>query len=167
MSKALSAIHTHALDFWIARASVVAIVGLQLLLVNRLTIGPRWLAPGVELALLAPLSIATAWAQDQVVRATSEHHWHMIAARRRMIRLLAVLLTALITLINLGSLVMLVTALLGGQAGNNGRSLLLDAVDIWAINVVAFALWYWNIDRGGRRRAASPANASVTSSSRR
>ncbi|MDB5691590.1 MAG: hypothetical protein JWO81_653 [Alphaproteobacteria bacterium] len=148
MSKALSAIHTHALDFWMARAAV----GLQLLLVNRLTVGPRWLAPTVELALLAPLSIATAWAQDLVVRATEERHWHMIAVRRRMIRTLAVLLTGLVTLINLGSLVMLVDALLGGQAGNNGRPLLLDAVDIWTINVVAFALWYWNIDRGGPAR---------------
>lgn len=149
MSKALSSIHTHALDFWMARASVIVIVGLQLLLVNRLTVGPRWLAPSIELALLIPLSVATAWAQDQVVRATHEHHWHMIAVRRRMIRLLAVVLTAMITLINFSSLVMLVTALLGGKAGNNGRSLLLDALDIWAINIVAFALWYWDIDRGG------------------
>ena len=149
MSKALSAIHTHAFDFWMARASVILIVALQLLLVNRLTLGPRWLSPALELALLVPLSVATAWAQDQVVRATHEHHWHMIARRRRMIRLLAVLLTALVTLINLGSLVMLVDALLGGHAGGNGRSLLLDALDIWTINIVAFALWYWNMDRGG------------------
>jgi hypothetical protein len=149
MSKPLSAIHTHALDFWMARASVVVIVGLQLLLVNPLTIGPRWLAPATEIALLVPLSIATAWAQDQVVRATSDHHWHMIAKRRRMIRALAVLMTALISLMNLGSLIMLVGALLGGTAGNNGKTLLVDALDIWAINVVAFALWYWSMDHGG------------------
>src|SRR5436305_15132570 len=111
MSKALSAIHTHAFDFWMARTSVVAIVAMQLLLVNRLTIGPRWLAPAIELALLVPLSVATAWAQDQVVRATHEHHWHMIAVRRRMIRTLAVRLTGLITLINLGTLVKLLTDL--------------------------------------------------------
>ena len=149
MNKALSAIHTHALDFWMARASVIVIVGLQLLLVNRLTLGPRWLTPTLELALLVPLSVATAWAQDQVVRATHEHHWHMIARRRRMIRRLALLLTAVITLINLASLVMLVDALVGGHGAANGRSLLVDALDIWAINVVAFALWYWNMDRGG------------------
>jgi hypothetical protein len=149
MSKALSTIHTQALDFWMARASVIVIVVLQLLLVNRVTLGPPWLAPAIELALLIPLSVVTAWAQDEVVRATHEHHWHMIAGRRRMIRTLAVVLTGLITLINLGSLIMVVTALLGGHPGNNGRSLLFDALIIWGINIVAFALWYWDIDRGG------------------
>jgi hypothetical protein len=152
VSKPLSAIHIHALDFWMARASVVVIVALQLLLVNQLTIGPRWLAPTAELALLIPLSIVTAWAQDMVVKATTDHHWHMIARRRRMIRALAVVLTGLISLINLTSLIMLVTALLGGTAGadgTDGRTLLVDALDIWAINIIAFALWYWSMDHGG------------------
>jgi hypothetical protein len=151
VSKHLSAIHTHALDFWMARASVVVIVGLQLLLVNRLTIGPRWLAPAAELALLLPLSVVTAWAQDMVVKATSDHHWHMIARRRRMIRALAVVMTGLISLINMGSLAMLVGALLGTGAADasNGKALLVDALDIWAINVIAFALWYWSMDHGG------------------
>jgi hypothetical protein len=149
MSKALSAIHTQALDFWMARGAVIAIIVLQLLLINRVTPGPRWLAPGIEVALLVPLSFATAWAQDQVVRATHEHHWHMIAKRRRLIRWLAVMLTAMITFLNLGSLIKVVAALLGGHAGNNGRTLLFDAIDIWAINIIAFSLWYWDIDRGG------------------
>src|SRR5437868_6444053 len=121
-----------------ARASVVVIVALQLLLVNRLTLGPRWLAPTAELALLLPLSIVTAWAQDTVVKATTDHHWHMIARRRRMIRALAVVMTGIISLMNLGSLAMLVTALLGGTADANGRTLLVDALDIWVINVIAF-----------------------------
>jgi hypothetical protein len=151
VSKHLSAIHTHALDFWMARASVVVIVGLQLLLVNRLTIGPRWFAPVAELALLIPLSIVTAWAQDMVVKANSDHHWHMIARRRRMIRILAVVMTGLISLINMGSLAMLVSALLGTGTpdASDGKTLLVDALDIWAINVIAFALWYWSMDHGG------------------
>ncbi|HEX5183171.1 MAG TPA: hypothetical protein VFW19_08480 [Allosphingosinicella sp.] len=149
MSKALSTIHTQALDFWMARAAVITIVVLQLLLVNQVTLGPPWLTPVIELALLVPLSVVTAWAQDQVVRATHEHHWHMIARRRRLIRWLAVILTGMITFLNLGSLIMVVSALLGGQPGNNGRTLLFDAVIIWAINIIAFALWYWDIDRGG------------------
>jgi hypothetical protein len=148
VSKHLSAIHTHALDFWMARASVMVIVGLQLLLVDRLTIGPRWLAPVAELALLVPLSVATAWAQDLVVKASTDQHWHMVARRRRMIRALAVVMTGIISLMNLGSLAMLIAALLGGGE-SNGRVLLVDALDIWAINVIAFALWYWSMDHGG------------------
>ena len=45
MSQELKAIHTHALDFWFARSSVVVIVVLQLLIVNKLTLGPRWFEP--------------------------------------------------------------------------------------------------------------------------
>jgi hypothetical protein len=52
-----------AVDFWLARGAVLIIVGLQIAIVNDLMIGPRWLAPSLELALLIPLSIATAWTQ--------------------------------------------------------------------------------------------------------
>jgi hypothetical protein len=27
--------------------------------------------------------------------------------------------------------------------------LLLDALNIWATNVIVFSLWYWEFDRGG------------------
>ncbi len=42
MSAKLKAIHTHALDFWFTRSSVVAVGGLQLLIINRLTLGPKY-----------------------------------------------------------------------------------------------------------------------------
>jgi hypothetical protein len=148
MSKHLSAIHTHALDFWLARASVLVIVVLQWLLMESLTLGPQWLAPAAELCLLLPLSIATAWTQDLVRKATADHHWHSVARRRRMIRWLASLMTGLISAMNLASLILLVMALLGGDP-QNGKTLLLNALDIWAINVIAFALWYWTMDHGG------------------
>ena len=41
-----------AIDFWLARGAVVVIVGLQIGIVNDLMIGPRWLAPALEFALL-------------------------------------------------------------------------------------------------------------------
>jgi hypothetical protein len=50
----------------------------------------------------------------------------------------------------------LVKALLSGNAKSSGQSLLLDAINIWGTNVIAFALWYWNIDRGG------PASQGIT-----
>ena len=139
---------THARDFWLARGAVVAVVTLQLLLVNDFSIGARWLAPSIELLLLIPLSLATAWVHKEVKRAAVEEHFHFAGSLRRNIRRAALALTALITVMNFVALFFLVRALLGGHAGN-ARSLLIDAVNIWLTNVIAFALWYWGTDRGG------------------
>ena len=139
---------TQATDFWLARGAVLVIVGLQIGIVNDLTIGPRWLAPGLELALLIPLSIATAWTQTRARNASTSAQWKLVGRDRRMVRLLAIALTAVSTMMNFGALVRLIAAMLAGRAGT-GHTLLLDAVNIWATNVVVFALWYWALDRGG------------------
>lgn len=141
-------LQSHALDFWLARGAIALIAGLQLLFVNtNLTFGPRWLAPAFEIAMLVPLSIATAWTQGRVKHATADHHWRQICQHRKMIRSLAVLLTAIVMAINFYALVAVTRELLHGAKG--GQSLLLDALNIWFTNVVIFALWFWNIDRGG------------------
>lgn len=160
MSRDLRTIHTHAADFWLARASIGLIAALQLLMINDFrAIGPRWLAPGVELALLAPLSLATAWTQNSAREARTDAHWRRVAEQRRVIRGSALLLTALISVLNLGALVGLVRTLLHGGSGHDGEALLLDALNIWTTNVIVFALWFWSIDRGGpasRGLIASP-----------
>ena len=160
MSSALKAIHIHAWDFWMARASVALIASLQILMRNDLTVGPRWFAPALELALLVPLSIATAWTQANAREATTHQHWQRIAQQRHAIRIFALLMTALITLINFGALVRLIHGLLHGSASKIGETLLLDAVNIWATNVIIFALWFWSIDRGG------PASRGIVSADR-
>ena len=139
----------HAFDFWLARGAIALVAGLQLLVVNDLTLGPRWLAPAVEIAMLVPLSVATAWTLERTRSASVDQHWHMIARHRRAIRAFALLLTAVVTAMNLEALVALVRALLHGAKGESGQSLLLDALNIWVTNVVVFALWFWNLDRGG------------------
>lgn len=149
MSTALKAIHTRASDFWLARAAVAMIAALQFLMTNDLTVGPRWFAPTLELALLLPLSIATAWTQSNARVATEDRHWHRVARERRAIRASALVVTALITLINLGALVELVHDLLHGGTKRAGQALLLDAVIVWGTNVIVFGLWFWTIDRGG------------------
>jgi hypothetical protein len=143
-------LRTHAFDFWLARASIALIAGLQLLLINNdITIGPRWVAPAFELAMLAPLAIATAWTNDRARRATKAEHWLQVGRHRRIVRWMALLLTAAIMLINLDALFSVTKALLHGAKGPSGQSLLLDALNIWFTNIVIFALWYWNIDRDG------------------
>lgn len=132
-----------------ARGSVVVIVALQLLMINDLHAGPQLLAPVIELALLIPLSTVTAWVQAMTRKAETDDHWFRVARHRRMIRKLAVVLTAVITLLNTAALLNLVRVLLKGHLGESGETLLLDALNIWATNVIIFALWFWSIDRGG------------------
>jgi hypothetical protein len=142
------AMMAHAHDFWLARAAVGLVVILQLLLVNNFSLGARWVAPTVELLLLLPLSVATAWVHNQVKNATTDTHFHLAVRTRRLIRRAALSLTAIITFMNFVALYFLLHALLGGHAGD-AKSLLVDAANIWSTNVIAFALWYWGIDRGG------------------
>jgi hypothetical protein len=102
----------------------------------------------VELALLAPLSVATAWTQSKARRASNDDQWDAVGQVFRHVRWLAIALTALATLMNFGQLARLIHAMLAGHAGS-GQTLLLDAANIWVTNVVIFALWFWTIDRSG------------------
>jgi hypothetical protein len=68
-----------------------------------------------------------------------------------MVRRLAIVLTAICTLMNFGALARLIAAILAGHAAS-GKTLLLDATNIWVTNVVIFALWFWSLDRGGPAR---------------
>lgn len=149
MSNKLGEIRKHALDFWLARGSVAAVIALQALIINRISLGPRWLGPALELALLVPLSVVTAWTQDRSGKALTDRHWDSVEQLWRSLRVLAVVLTALISLMNFAALILLIQALLSGHSGASGKTLLLDAVNLWVTNVIAFALWYWSIDRGG------------------
>lgn len=144
----LAIVHTQAKDFWLARGAVAVIAGLQLMLINDLTWGPRWLAPALELTLLVPLSIATAWQQQKARGAETEAHWQAVARHRRAVRTAAVALTGLVSVMNFSALILLIRALLAGGT-RSGSALLLDAINIWSINVIVFALWFWALDRGG------------------
>lgn len=150
MTSNLKSIHAHSLDFWYARASVLIVVGLQLMIINhQFFIGPRWLFPSLEALLLIPLSLATARTQRSAKVAKTDAHWRRVADRQRLAHRLALTLTALVSATNFGSLVALVEELIGGKLTVPGQSLLVDAMNIWATNVIAFTLWFWNLDRGG------------------
>jgi hypothetical protein len=139
----------HMREFWIARGAILVTAALNAVLINNLTIFPWWLTSVLEVALLVPLSVATAWNHSQMRKATGEHHWIRIHHHRRIIRRAAIVLTAIITLINFQVLFVVLRALLYGAKGTTGQSLLVDALNIWFTNVVVFALWFWNLDRGG------------------
>src|SRR5690242_16821965 len=93
----------NAYDFWLARLAILVVIFLQLGFVNDLTLGPRWIAPSFEFSLLIMLSIGTAWTQNRARGATKAEHWLQVGKARRDVRVLAVALTALVTLMNFGA----------------------------------------------------------------
>jgi hypothetical protein len=126
-------------NLWPARAAVLASMGLYLTLPDRLTVGPTWLLPALEFLMLVPLMALSP------VRHRRES---------RIQHVLSLALAALINLANLGSLVLLISALLHHNVPIDGKPidgpLLLQAsLQIWLTNVLCFALWYWLLDRGG------------------
>jgi uncharacterized membrane protein len=119
--------------YWPAQLAVAAAIALSLTLSERVTIGPTWLLPIVEGVLLVALvAIAPA-------RATS----HRPGLRR-----FALTVIALVSLVNVVSLALLVHYLINGGAAGGHRLILSGAV-LWATNVLLFAVWYWEMDRGG------------------
>ena len=138
----------HLSDLWLTRGAIVAVIGLQILLVNDVTVVPRWAMPVLEVLLLIPLSAATVWTVDRAKHASTDDHRFGVARWRTLIRRVVLILTGLVNIANLLALYGLVRAMLGGHTAN-GQTLLLDALNIWTTNVIVFALWYWNLDGGG------------------
>ncbi len=74
-------------------------------------------------------------------------------------RNLGLLLVAIISVDNGISAVLLDTKLIGGTAGNDAGPLLASAASIYLTNIIAFGIWYWELDRDGplaRAAALSP-----------
>ena len=122
-------------DFWLARGAVLVIVMLQVVIVNDLTVGPRWLAPVLELALLIPLSIATVWTQRRARKASTDEQWNLVGRQRLMVLRLAISLTALVTLMNFGALARLVVAILAGNAAAAVRCCSMPSISSQRLNI--------------------------------
>ncbi|MGX5695318.1 hypothetical protein ACWKWP_03890 [Agromyces soli] len=60
---------------------------------------------------------------------------------------LAMLFAAVLVVVNQVSVVSVVARLLDGSA--NGGEVLLEAGQVWATNIIAFGLLFWELDRGG------------------
>jgi hypothetical protein len=114
---------------WPAAVAVIAVAVLNFSLPHDLRFGPRWLFPGVIIALVLPT---------------------LIAHRRRKHntdRVLGLAVTGLVTLVMILSLAQLVAALPSHL--ESPTELLISAASVWVTNVLVFALWYWRLDAGG------------------
>ena len=77
------------------------------------------------------------------------------------LRVLTVVLIGLITAVNGASSVRLVIGIVSGEPfTEDAAALLVSGLVIWLTNVIAFGLWYWDLDRGGA--AARALGSSVT-----
>jgi uncharacterized membrane protein len=90
--------------------------------------------PLIELGLLIPLAVTAP-------------HRHVYESGRR--RALAIALTAVVSIANVIALGFLIHYLIVGGTAVHGRQLLLGGAQIWWTNVIAFALWFWELDGGG------------------
>jgi uncharacterized membrane protein len=123
----------HGDPYWPAQLAVGLAIVLNLSLASQITIGPRWLLPGVEGILLVAL----------VVIAPSRATVHTVGEPR-----FALAVIGLVSLVNIVLLARLVDHLINGSSVG-GRSLILSGAVLWVTNVLLFAVWYWEMDRGG------------------
>jgi hypothetical protein len=74
-----------------------------------------------------------------------------IDRQKAWLRIVTSAVIAVITLANLLAAVRLVVEILTNNKlfANHPGGLLAAGAVIWATNVIAFALWYWDLDRGG------------------
>lgn len=119
-------------------AAVLVAILLQLILPDDVLVGlgAKAVVPGIEGVLLLVLLVTNPG------RLTSE---------QRHLRLIGIALIALVSVANTVSLVELIHALLY-YTKTAGRPLVYASVPIWLTNVIAFGLWYWELDRGGPAR---------------
>lgn len=114
---------------WSVILAVLAIGGLYYAMPEPLTIGPGWLLPVLFIGLLVPGVIAR-----QV-------------GYSRLNYVLGLVLLSIVTAAMIGSLALLILALLEKQRA--AAELLRGAVALWFTNILVFASWYWRLDAGG------------------
>jgi uncharacterized membrane protein len=120
---------------WQVSVAVLVAIALQFPLPDRLVlVHPAWLLPLLEALLLLALVMANP---------------RRINRQSRAIRILSLIFAAVLSLANAWSVARLVTGLVQGTLGNSAGPLLVTGGVIWLTNVIIFALWYWEFDRGG------------------
>ena len=120
---------------WPMSLAVVFVIVLILLLPERATSLPKWAFPGLLTILLIAL-VATD--PGKITKTERELRWLSIAM---------VIVMALAALN--ATTVLIHDLIVGSPSTKSGSTLLAAGGAVWAINVVAFALLYWEFDSGG------------------
>jgi len=117
---------------WPALGAIAVALSVYLFLPDPLPFLPSWLITVVALAALVPLVVIN---PHRLGRETTWSRW------------LGVAIALALALVNQVYLVNVLGQLLNGRA--IGLAAVYLAAGVWATNVIAFAVVYWEIDRGG------------------
>ncbi len=122
--------------WWPVALAILVTAGLHVALPAQYRVNPRWVVPAVLVALLAVLIIGDPGRIDR------QKPW---------LRIVIGIAIAFITVTNLFAAAWLLRDILTNNKvfANNATGLLATGGVIWATNVIAFGLWYWDLDRGG------------------
>lgn len=120
---------------WPASLAVTAAAALQLSLPARLAMPPRFLLPGLEMLLLIGLTAADPGRIDR---------------REKHLRVAGIAMIAAVSAANIWSAGRLVAELLRAEpVADSAARLIVNGGSIYLTNIIAFALLYWELDRGG------------------
>lgn len=119
---------------WHVQIAMALAIALQLLLPDHYVFFSRYLLITIELLLMVALSFTTP--KQPIFKSFSR-------------RLNVFLLIFLTSLANSYSLIQVARALLETGHVNNGRELIITAINIYLTNIIIFGLWYWEMDGGG------------------
>jgi hypothetical protein len=124
-------------EHWLPVAlAIIVVVALHVVLPAKYRVNPPWVVPVVLLGLLAALIIGDPGRIDR---------------QKTWLRITTGIVIALLTLANLFAAARLVGDIITNNKlfATNATGLLATGAVIWATNVIAFGLWYWDLDRGG------------------
>jgi hypothetical protein len=122
--------------WWPVALAIIVAAGLHVALPARYRVQPAWVVPVVLLGLLAVLIVGDPGRIDK---------------QKAWLRIVTGVVIAFLTVANLLAAVRLVVEILTNNklfAAHPGGLLAAGGV-VWATNVIAFGLWYWDLDRGG------------------
>ena len=110
-------------------------IGLRVLEPHRESLGPRWLVPGIEIAMFVAL-----------LAADPAH----VSRRRSWLRPISIaLIFSLVVVALISTSVLIRDLIIGGKVTESAGTLLSSGALIWLGNCLVFGLLYWLLDSGG------------------
>ncbi len=115
-------------------SALAVAIALIALLPARVANHPRWLLPGLAVILFVIVLMVNPLKSPE---------------RAKQLRPLTFALLAVLSLGNAVSAARLIVDLVNSEGIKSADTLLLTGAAIWATNMIIFAVWYWEFDRGG------------------